>query len=153
MKRKTLTLCFVHEDDRILLAMKKRGFGAGRWNGYGGKVEEGEGIEESAKREVFEESSMNVRELERMAVIDFEFDDSVLTVHVFEALSYEGEAVETDEMKPKWFSKDEIPYDSMWDDDKLWLPLFIEKKKFLGYFRFDEKDKVVNHRIKLVESF
>ena len=53
MKRppnKLLTLLFVVESDRVLLGMKKRGFGAGRWNGFGGKVDKGETIEEAAKR-------------------------------------------------------------------------------------------------------
>ncbi|MEK7607017.1 MAG: DNA mismatch repair protein MutT, partial [Patescibacteria group bacterium] len=40
-ERKLLTLCFIHQSPRILLGMKKRGFGAGRWNGFGGKVEAG----------------------------------------------------------------------------------------------------------------
>ena len=47
---KLLTLLFVIESDRVLLGMKKRGFGAGRWNGFGGKVDRDETIEEAAKR-------------------------------------------------------------------------------------------------------
>jgi len=48
--RKLLTLVFIIEPDRILLGMKKRGFGAGWWNGFGGKVQPDETIEEAAKR-------------------------------------------------------------------------------------------------------
>ena len=44
------TLVLVVQPERVLLGMKKRGFGAGRWNGFGGKVEEGETIEDGAKR-------------------------------------------------------------------------------------------------------
>ena len=47
---KLLTLLFVLEPGRVLLGMKKRGFGVGRWNGFGGKVQEGETIEEGAIR-------------------------------------------------------------------------------------------------------
>lgn len=36
------TLCYLLKDDQVLLAMKKRGFGEGKWNGPGGKVEKGE---------------------------------------------------------------------------------------------------------------
>jgi len=53
MKRppnKLLTLLFVVEPDRVLLGQKKPGFGGGRWNGFGGKVDQGETIEEAAKR-------------------------------------------------------------------------------------------------------
>lgn len=40
-KRKVLTLLLIQQANKILLGMKKRGFGAGRWNGFGGKVETG----------------------------------------------------------------------------------------------------------------
>jgi 8-oxo-dGTP pyrophosphatase MutT (NUDIX family) len=49
-----MTLIRVQEEDRILLAMKKRGFGAGKYNGFGGKVELRETLLEAALRE-FEE--------------------------------------------------------------------------------------------------
>ena len=39
---KLVTLLFLRRDGQILLAMKKRGFGEGKWNGVGGKVEPGE---------------------------------------------------------------------------------------------------------------
>ncbi|XP_078221898.1 uncharacterized protein LOC118150622 [Callithrix jacchus] len=44
------TLVLVLQPQQVLLGMKKRGFGAGRWNGFGGKVQEGETTEEGAKR-------------------------------------------------------------------------------------------------------
>jgi 8-oxo-dGTP pyrophosphatase MutT (NUDIX family) len=47
---KLLTLLFVLEPGKVLLGMKKRGFGVGRWNGFGGKVQSGESIEEGAIR-------------------------------------------------------------------------------------------------------
>ena len=49
-QNKLYTLAFVLDAGRILLGMKKRGFGAGRWNGFGGKVDPGESIEAAAKR-------------------------------------------------------------------------------------------------------
>ena len=47
---KVVTLLFVLRPGHVLLGMKKRGFGEGRWNGFGGKVEEDETIEEAAIR-------------------------------------------------------------------------------------------------------
>ena len=54
--KKILTLCVIYQHPRVLLGMKKRGFGKGRWNGFGGKVKEGETIEEATKRETLEEA-------------------------------------------------------------------------------------------------
>ena len=48
--RKVYTLVFLNQNEQVLLGLKKRGFGEGRWNGFGGKVEEGETIFEAAKR-------------------------------------------------------------------------------------------------------
>jgi 8-oxo-dGTP pyrophosphatase MutT (NUDIX family) len=46
---------------RILLGMKKRGFGSGKWNGFGGKVEPSDAsIEHAACREMAEECSVHV---------------------------------------------------------------------------------------------
>ena len=49
-EEKDYTLLFVRKDDEILLGMKKRGFGTGKWNGFGGKIEAGETIEQAAVR-------------------------------------------------------------------------------------------------------
>ena len=68
MKR-ILTLCIIYQDRKILLGMKKRGFGVGKWNGFGGHVEEAESTEEAVKREVFEEAGLKVKSLEKMGVI------------------------------------------------------------------------------------
>ena len=51
-----LTLVFVSRDGQVLLGLKKRGFGEGLWNGFGGKVNEGETILEGAIRELNEEA-------------------------------------------------------------------------------------------------
>ena len=114
--KKILTLSFIIENNRILLAMKKRGFGAGRYNGYGGKVEEGETIEEGAIRELREESGLEVERVEKVGIHEFEFAHdrgNILEVHVFHVTRYTGEAVETEEMKPEWFSLDAIPFENM----------------------------------------
>lgn len=47
---RVFTLVLVVQPSRVLLGMKKRGFGAGLWNGFGGKVQPGESIEEAARR-------------------------------------------------------------------------------------------------------
>jgi 8-oxo-dGTP diphosphatase/2-hydroxy-dATP diphosphatase len=138
--KQLMTLGFIKTDDQILLAMKKRGFGEGRWNGYGGKVSEGEIIEESFHREVKEESNIETTNVEKLGLLNFSFVDSskVLEVHIYNILEYFGKPVETEEMKPKWFNLDAIPYNQIWSDDRHWLPLFIDNKKFIGSFHFDK---------------
>lgn len=152
MARQLLTLVFIERDGKLLLGMKKRGFGAGRWNGFGGKVKDGETIEEAAKREVKEECGVAVLSLEEAGVHEFELAKNrgtILEVHVFRALKYKWEPHETEEMRPGWFAFDEIPYQDMWPDDIHWLPLFLAGTKFRTKFLFGDGDVVLEQNIEV----
>ncbi len=151
--KKVLTLCLVHQHPNILLGMKKRGFGVGRWNGFGGKVEEGETIEAAAKRELEEESGIVAIDMTEVGILDFAFenDPKELEVHIFEIKDFTGTPKETEEMEPKWFAVDEIPFDQMWSDDIYWMPLFLAGKKFKGSFLFD-KPSNLEYSAKIITS-
>lgn len=143
---KNLTLSLLFKDNQILLAMKKRGFGDGKWNGYGGKVEAGESIEEAAIREIQEEGNVIVQkeDLESFGFIDFYFSDKPeqnQRVHIFKVTKWKGEPEETEEMKPEWFSFDKIPYDKMWVGDDQWISKVIQGEKVFGEIHFDEGGK------------
>ena len=152
--KKILTLCVIHKNDQVLLGFKKKGFGAGRWNGFGGKVEDGETIEEAARREVFEEAGVVVKDIGKVGTMEFSFKDKpeVLEVHLFRASDFDGEPVEGEEMRPKWFHVDELPFDKMWPDDKYWYPLFLENKKFDGKFFFKDLDSLIEYKLVPLES-
>ena len=151
-----MTLCIIHQHPKILLAMKKRGFGAGRWNGYGGKLQKGEDVETAMKRESQEEIGIIPKNYKKVAILNFRFpknkEDLDCDVHVFKALDFEGKPQETEEMKPEWFEVDKIPFDSMWSDDSLWMPLFLQNKIFKGKFMFDENDNIIEHFLEEVEK-
>lgn len=111
----------------VLLGMKKRGFGVGKWNGYGGKLEATETIEQCAVRELEEESGIVAKDMTRKGYIVFKIFDvnKLLRVHVFETWDFAGEAVETEEMRPLWYKDTDVPFDKMWGDDKYWLPTVL----------------------------
>lgn len=151
--RQVSTLCLLYQHPRILLGMKKRGFGTGRWNGFGGKLHDGELIEDAAKREMLEESGVVVERLEQRGVLEFRFiqkPGEVLEVHVFSAQEYKGDPHETEEMEPRWFDVAEIPYNDMWPDDTYWLPLFLEGKRFRGSFLFGENDVILEKDLEVI---
>lgn len=147
------TLAIIEDGNKALLAMKKRGFGEGWWNGYGGKVQEGETIEQAMVRELFEESNIIAKEYRKRGVIDFIFDgtDKTVEMHVFEITDHEGEPVETEEMAPKWFAKTEIPFDKMWPADRKWMPLFFEGKNFKGRAVFSENKELIEADFKTLD--
>ncbi len=154
---KQVTLCLLIKDNEILLAMKKRGFGVGRWNGTGGKfdAEKDKHILDTAVRETEEEIGVKIINPEKVGLMHFYFPHKPewnQDVHLFLAKEWEGEPTESEEMAPKWFASNEIPYDKMWDDDKFWLPHILEGKKLEAEFTFAEGDKIGKHNIKIVEK-
>jgi len=148
--KKLMTVGLILEGDKILLGMKKRGFGEGRWNGFGGKVRPNETNEEAMKRELLEEAGLCALKLEDYGKIEFEFENDPvkLELHFYRITSYTGEAIETEEMKPQWFNINEIPYDKMWPVDKHWLELFVKQKKFGGKVFYKDKNTLLKAEIK-----
>lgn len=150
MKKKVMNLVMLYNQEQILLAMKKRGFGEGRWNGYGGKVYDGETVEQAALRELQEEANIaNVR-LTPVGLLRFIFpepDPKELEVHVFKNDNFHGQAEETEEMKPQWFKRADIPFKQMWPDDEIWVPLLLAGKEFEGSIWFKDESTIIRHDI------
>lgn len=150
------TLVFLRDGDRILLAMKKRGFGHGRWNGLGGKLEPGETLEQAAVRECHEESGVTPRTLNLVAEHDFVQQSDApeawhMYVYVYLCESWDGTPVETEEMAPQWFTLNQIPYKDMWEDDEYWLARVLDGQLLKGTFTFDEHDRMTSHDVTQVE--
>ena len=141
------TLIFVIVGRRILLIRKKRGLGAGKINGPGGRREPGESFADCAIRELQEELRITPLHLERVGIHRFQFIDGYSThVHVFRADGFDGEPTETDEATPYWVDVDAIPFDEMWEDDRYWLPLVVAGRRFAGRWIFDG-DRMLDHSL------
>lgn len=135
----------------VMLGLKKRGFGAGKINGYGGKLEKGETMDECAIRELKEESELVARSVTRVGFLKFNMHNKVMNVHAYTSTDWSGEAVETDEMKPNWVSCDALPLNQMWPDDKHWLPLVMAGKKVLARFDYDsDEETILEHEVREV---
>lgn len=152
---RTSTVCFILDKDKILLAMKKRGFGAGKWNGYGGKVNQGENLTEAAIRETEEEIGVVLEpaNLINSGYIDFSYDqnpDWNQRMHIFVSKSWHGEPKESEEMAPKWFNLAKIPYARMWQDDKIWLPEILSGKKIEANFQFNKTGDIEKYNINTI---
>ena len=136
------TVCYIIKEGKILLIEKKRGIGAGFYNGPGGKIEPGEEIIDSAVREVQEEIGLDVIDPEIIGELDFFFgEEHFMKVHILKTENYKGTETETDEALPLWFDTKQLPFDKMWADDSYWMPLMFDGKKFKGKFFFDKDGK------------
>lgn len=151
------TLLFLRRDNEILLAMRKRGFGEGKWNGVGGKLEASETIEQALVRECEEEIGVTPHSWQQVAELDFvqdaEADDPWhMYVYAFIANEWEGEPQESEEMAPKWYGITTIPYETMWEDDQYWLPQVLQGDKVVGRFTFDLNDALLTQNVNIVEQ-
>lgn len=150
------TWCFLLKgENEVLLAMKKRGFGEGFWNASGGKVKLDENPDEAAVREAMEELKVGVSELTQVANIEFYFLNKPewgQRVIGFTTRKWEGEPEETEEMAPRWFKYEEIPYDQMWADERIWLPMVLEGKKIEGEFLFGDNNDILEYNIRIVDE-
>ena len=146
------TLLFIVRDGRVLLIRKKRGLGAGKINGPGGKLDPGETPLECAVRETEEELCVRATGVSEVGRLSFHFVDGMrLYCHVFRADHCLGEAQETDEAIPHWTPVEAIPFDEMWADDREWFHLLLEHRKFEGFFDFDG-DEMLSCRIMEVDA-
>jgi len=160
---KEATICLLiranQKDKEILLAMKKEVLVWESGMELVGKIDLEKGdksIIDAAIRETEEEIGVRVRELEKVALLNFTFPynkDWDQIVHVFLAQNWEGEPAESEEMVPKWFKIHEIPYDKMWDDDRIWLPEVLEGKKLKADFIFQKGEILLNQNIEIIEKF
>jgi mutator protein MutT len=158
LKQATLVFLIQKFDNNIqniVLAMKKRGFGINKWNGVGGKVESGETIEQAAIRETEEEISVVIKDIVKVAELTFYFSENPdwnQVVHVYFAENWEGEPIESEEMKPQWYTVDSIPYENMWPDDIFWLPEVIKGQKLKASFTLDSHDTILEQHIDIVDE-
>ena len=135
------TLMFVLRGDQVLLIRKKRGLGAGKINGPGGRIEEGETPMQCAIRETQEELKITPLNVVARGELRFHSDDFPKSHgYVFVATDYQGTATETEEAIPLWTPVDEIPYEEMWEDDIYWLPQVLSGKGVDGRFVFQGED-------------
>ncbi len=155
-RMKYLTLVFLCREHEVLLAMKKRGFGAGRWNGVGGKLEAGETEQQAMLRETKEEIDVELTAYEKVAQLRFDEryqgEETIMNVAVYVATAWTGEPQESEEMQPQWFGLESVPYHEMWADDEYWLPAVLAGGKVRGSFKLDDDDHIVAYEVNRVEE-
>jgi len=151
MDLKQVTLCLLTKDDNVLLAMKKRGWGQGKWNGVGGKLNSGETVEEAAIRETQEEINVVPEKLKQVATINFYFPKSPdwnQQMCVYLITRWQGEPKESEEMRPKWFPKNKIPLEEMWEADTHWMPQVLAGKLLKADFIYNNDQQLEEFEIK-----
>lgn len=161
---RTTTLCYLRRtnpqgETEYLLG---KHYKQGKWNGFGGKVGDkpefkDESIEESLVREGLEEFGVTVLNPEKRGIILFIFYDDLgqenrVRCHVFFADEFEGEITASTEMlEPTWFTAENMPWDEMWPNDKIWLEdVFISKQFLEAEFKFDPNKGLIASETQMI---
>ena len=149
------TLVEIINWDTLLLKRSTRGISKSKWNGVGGKLEDGETPEQNAIRETFEETGLMVEDLFYHGVLNFHNygkEDVDFVVHLFSTKNFYGQlpANSDDGGELQWFPIDSLPMAEMWKDDEYWMPHLLKGEKFDADFYFDESNSnIIRHEIKL----
>ncbi len=156
MKIINTTLLVIRKNGKILLAKKKRGFGAGKFNGVGGKLEENETPDQAMIRETKEEINIVPLNFCRVGYIEYneimKGEHSLVCMHLYLASDYIGEPQESEEVVPAWFDENNLPWSQMLGDDIHWYKYMLAGKKFKAKFVFDDDFNLVSHEVNVVEN-
>ncbi len=149
------TLCLIRQGEQLLLGEKQRGFAKGTYNGIGGKQDPGETIEQAMIRETQEEIGVTPTEYTLVGQIHFETwykgDHVYMKLYIYNCSQFRGTPQTTAEMRPQWFTINNLPYDQMLADDKLWYPYYLRGQKFVGEVKFTQQGQMEHSQFSVVD--
>jgi 8-oxo-dGTP diphosphatase len=140
------TLCHLLRGNRLLLKKANRGISRGKWNAPGGKIEPGETPQKNTRREVLEETGIVAGELFLHGKINYIMgrgEPRRIRVFLFSTDQFSGKPKGTEEGPVRWFSTAQLPMAQMWDDDRYWIHLMLNRCRFDAVFHYDESNRLV----------
>ncbi|ORX67932.1 7,8-dihydro-8-oxoguanine triphosphatase [Linderina pennispora] len=148
----TVVFPFSTDRKRVLLGLKKRGMGEGLWNGFGGKPEPGETMDQCAIRELQEESSLTATAMDRVAVLIMRLESGPeRVIFVYTVTGFSGDVCESDEMRPRWFDLENLPYSQAYTEARIWWPYMLAGRTFVADFTFND-DSIVRQECREVQQ-
>ena len=146
------TLCYIEKDGAYLMIhriKKKNDMNKDKWLGVGGKLEEGESPFDCARREIKEETGVEVRDLNYRGIITFVSDlYGTEYMHLFTATEYDGEIdYDCDEGKLEWVKKEDVTSLPIWEGDKIFFALMENEVRFFSLKLCYEGDKLISHTL------
>lgn len=120
MYKRVATVCFIIDNNKVLLALIEYSPTDRKWNGIGGFVEENETPEDAIVREISEETYIKVRKED---LIKFKELDLDIYLIIYKVHKWTGELrIKDDSLKElRWFDKEEIPLEQMHEGNEKWI--------------------------------
>jgi len=150
---KLATLCYVIDKKNNSTLMiyrnkKQNDYHEGKWNGLGGKLEQGESPEDCAIREIKEESGLTVKSVKMKGFITFPLFDGNddWYVFLFTADDFEGKLIDSPEGHLEWIPNEKLTEINLWEGDKIFIPWLFEDKFFSAKFIY-KNGRYLNHSV------
>ena len=157
------TICFCISGDKVLLQKRIKQPNQGLWNGVGGKIEEGETPVESIKREVQEETDLDVSEasMSYVGIVTWQKPDRVSGMHCYIAefprdFELPFTTKDTREGLLEWKQKAWVfnkNNNEVVENIPLFLPSMLNGECTWHVFLYDEQDSIASYERKQLPDF
>lgn len=150
------TLCYLEKDNRYLMlhrTKKEKDINAGKWLGVGGKLEEGESVEECLVREIREETGLIADSYEKRGIVTFLYnEDEPLYMHLFTCKEFHGNLIENcSEGDLAWIEKEKVLDLNLWEGDRIFLELLPKETPFFELILEYQGDSLIDSRLSFLE--
>ncbi|WP_083964140.1 NUDIX hydrolase [Shimazuella kribbensis] len=90
------TICLIRRKNQVLLINKEKKFWMGRWNGVGGKIEQGESPKASILREIEEETTIRLADVRSRGIVTWSTEQTQLGgMYVYDVILPDDFVLET----------------------------------------------------------
>lgn len=151
--------CYLIKDDKVVVIKYKEGNKKlGYYDIPGGKIEEGENPEQTAIREMKEETGLKVGNLKYKGNMIIEYPNRIFDFDVFVTNESEGETQEFEENTSEWIDikellqKEKILSNIMILDRFFIKGLIDDKYNFKMHIQVDEKENILDVKYKLKDN-
>lgn len=151
--------CYLIKDNKVVVTKYKKG---NKKSGYydipGGKIEEGENPEQTAIREMKEETGLKVENLKYKGNMIIEYPNRIFDFDVFVTNESEGETQEFEENTSEWIDikellqKEKLLSNIMILDRFFIKGLIDDKYNFKMHIQVDEKENILDVKYRLEEK-
>ena|SRR3989304_1776545 len=150
---KLATLCYVIDKNQNRTLMlhrikKENDYHEGKWNGLGGKLEQGESPEDCVIREIKEEAGLDIKNPKMHGFITFPLFDEAddWYVFIFTAEDFKGSIIDSPEGNLEWIPNDKLTSLNLWGGDEIFLKWLFQEKFFSAKFNY-ENGKYLDHEV------
>jgi 8-oxo-dGTP diphosphatase len=144
------TLVFITRGDQVLLlrGSPHKRIWANKYNGIGGHIERDEDVYAAARREVREETGLDVDDVRLVGLINIDGDQPTgIMLFVFTATSRSGEPAPSEEGSLEWIERDQLAQIDLVEDLPTILPRALDlppnAPPFFAHYHYDEQERLI----------